>query len=383
MESVGIIAEYNPFHNGHLYHINKIKEKYKDHVIVLVMTGNFTERGDVSIIDKWKRTEIALKAGCDLVIELPFPFATQSADYFSYGAITLLEKLKVNKIVFGSESDNIATLNLIAKTQIDNPDFDKLVKIYSKFGENYPTAISKAIKDLTNESIKTPNDLLGVSYLKTILKNNYNIVPETIKRTNNYHDEDINGTISAATAIRKALKENEDISNQVPKYSIEYLNNLHYIDDYFPYLKYKIITENDLSIYNMVDEGIDKLLKKNIIKATSYDELINSIKSKRYTYNKLSRMLLHILCNFTKEKKNQFEKISYIRILGLNKKGSSYLNSIKKELDIPLISKISKEKDPMLEFEIETTKIYSLTENNQEKLVNQEYQKIIKGEEND
>ena len=133
----------------------------------------------------------------------------------------------------------------------------------------------------------------------------------------------------------------------------------------------------------MVDEGIDKLLKKNIIKATSYDELINSIKSKRYTYNKLSRMLLHILCNFTKEKKNQFEKISYIRILGLNKKGSSYLNSIKKELDIPLISKISKEKDPMLEFEIETTKIYSLTEDNQEKLVNQEYQKIIKGEEND
>lgn len=383
MESIGIIAEYNPFHNGHLYHINKIKEKYKNHVIVLVMTGNFTERGDVSIIDKWKRTEIALKAGCDLVIELPFPFATQSADYFSYGAITLLEKLKVNKIVFGSESDNIDTLNLIAKTQIDNPDFDKLVKIYSKFGENYPTAISKAIKDLTNESIKTPNDLLGVSYIKTILKNNYNIVPETIKRTNDYHDEDINGTISTATAIRKALKENEDISSQVPKYSIEYLNNLHYIDDYFPYLKYKIITENDLSIYNMVDEGIDKLVKKSIIKATSYDELINSIKSKRYTYNKLSRMLLHILCNFTKEKKNKFEKMSYIRILGLNKKGSSYLNSIKKELDIPLISKISKEKDPMLEFEIETTKIYSLTEDNQEKLVNQEYQRIIKGEEND
>ena len=136
-----------------------------------------------------------------------------------------------------------------------NTDFDKLVKIYSKFGENYPTAISKAIKDLTNESIKTPNDLLGVSYLKTILKNNYNIVPETIKRTNNYHDEDINGTISAATAIRKALKENEDISNQVPKYSIVYLNNLHYIDDYFPYLKYKIITENDLSIYNMIIGG--------------------------------------------------------------------------------------------------------------------------------
>jgi len=382
MESIGVIAEYNPFHNGHLYHLKKIKEKYKDSPIILIMTGNFTERGDVAIIDKWKRTEIALKYGADLVIELPFPFATQSADYFSVGAITLLENLKVKRLVFGSESNDLDTLKLIAKVQNNNPDFDKLVKIYSKFGKNYPTAISLTIKDLTNKEITTPNDLLGVSYLKTILKYNYKIIPETIKRTNDYHAEELAHEISSATSLRKALKEKKDISSQVPNDTTKYLTDLHFIDDYFNLLKYKIITEKDLSIYNTVDEGIDKLLKKEIIAATSYDDLINRIKSKRYTYNKLQRMLLHILCNFTKEEKENFTKITYIRILGFNTKGQKYLNSIKKDLTLPLISKITKEKDPMLTFELETTKIYALNleTNKQEELVKREYQQIIKGD---
>lgn len=383
MESIGIIAEYNPFHNGHLYHLKKIKEKYKDSVIILVISGNFTERGDVSIIDKWKKTQIALKAGIDLVIELPFPFATQSADYFSYGSITLLEKLKVNKVIFGSECDNIKDLEIIADAQINHPDFDKLVKIYSKLGKNYPTALALAVKDLTQKEISTPNDLLGISYIKTIKKNNYKIIPETIKRTNSYHDEELNDDISSATAIRKALIDGLNIENQVPKFALEYLKDLHTIEDYFPLLKYKIITEPDLSIYSTVEEGLDKKLKKEITQATSYQDLINRIKSKRYTYNKLSRMLLHILCNFTKEKKEQFQEITYIRLLGFSKMGQQYLNSIKKELDIPLISKISRNKDPMLEFEIETTKIYSLNLDKEKQiaLINKEYENLInKGE---
>ena len=373
MKMIGVIAEYNPFHNGHLYHLEQIKKKYPDYGIVLVMTGNFTERGGVSIIDKWKRCEIALKHGIDLVIELPYPFATQSADYFAYGAITILEKLKVERIIFGSESDNIEDLELIAKTQIDNPEFEKLVKIYSKFGNNYPTALSLALNDLINKKIDTPNDLLGVSYIKTILKNNYNIKYETIKRINNYHDKDLNDEISSASAIREALKNNLDISKQIPKDTLDYYNELHFIDDYFDILKYKIITENDLSIYNTVEEGIDKLLKKNINKVNNYDEFIKSIKSKRYTYNKISRMLLHILCNFTKEKKDMFKDITYLRILGFNDTGKKYLNSIKKEIDIPVISKITKEKDPMLEFEIETTNIYNI----KNKSVKKEEEKII------
>ena len=202
MKSIGIIAEYNPFHNGHLYHLKSIKEKYPDYVIILVMSGNFTERGDFTIIDKWKRSLIALKLGIDLVVELPYPFATQSADYFSFGAITILEKLNVEKVIFGSESNKIEDLELIAKTQINNDEFDKLVKIYSKMGNNYPTAIHNAIYDLTGKEIDTPNDLLGVSYLKAIYKNNYKIKAETIKRINNYHELELNSTFSSATSIR-------------------------------------------------------------------------------------------------------------------------------------------------------------------------------------
>ncbi len=380
MKAIGIIAEYNPFHNGHLYHLNKIKETYKDYKIVLVMNGNFTERGDVSIIDKWKKTEIAIKAGIDLVVELPFPFSTQSADYFSYGAITLLENLGVEKVVFGSESDNVEDLTLIAKTEINNPEFDKLVKIYSKFGNNYPTSLSLALQDLTEKKIDTPNDLLGISYIKTILKYNYKIEPITIKRNNNYHNQELNETNSSATAIREALKNKKDVFGYVPDYVLPYLTNLHFPDDYFDILKYKIITSKNLEIYQTVDTGFDKLLKKNIRNVKTIDELIKSVKSKRYTYNKINRMLIHILCNFTKEKANNFKDISYIRILGFNDNGRLYLNSIKKESPIKIISKITKNMDEMLEYELETTEIYDIPNN--ENLYKKELQKIIyyKGE---
>lgn len=380
MKSIGIIAEYNPFHNGHLYHLSKIKELYPDHTIILVMSGNFTERGDVSIIDKWKKTEIAKKAGIDLIVELPFPFATQSADYFSYGAITLLEHLKVERVIFGSESNKIEDLSLIAETQLNNEDFDKLVKIYSKFGHNYPTALSLALKDLTGKVITTPNDLLGISYIKTIKKNNYKIIPETIKRTSDYHNVSLIEH-SSATAIREALKGNKDVTNFVPEITKEYLTNLHFIEDYFPLLKYKILTEQDLSIYQTVDEGIDAALKKHILEVSSYEELVNKLKSKRYTYNKITRMLLHILCGFTKELAKQFNEITYIRLLGFSDKGRNYLNKVKKEVTIPIISKINREKDPMLEFELHATTIYSLTDEEPIKLHDKEYRNLMsKGE---
>ena len=372
MKAIGIIAEYNPFHNGHLYHLNKIKEMYPDYTIVLVMNGNFTERGEVTIIDKWKRFDIALELGIDLVIELPFPFSTQSADFYAFGAITILEKLQVEKVVFGSESNNIEDLKLIAETQINNAEFDKLVKIYCKLGNNYPTALSKALEDLVGKKITTPNDLLGISYIKTILENNYKIIPETIKRTNDYHDKEINNTISSATSIRECLKQDKSIKDQVPSNTLKRLDNLHYIDMYFNILKYKIITEEDLEKYQTVESGMNKKLKEVITEVNNYDELIKSIKTKKDTYNKISRMLLHILCNFTKEKAESFKDITYIRVLGFNNNGKQYLNSIKKDLDVPIISKITREKDPMLEFELNTTKIYDLIYN--EDLFKKEYQ---------
>ena len=378
MISIGIIAEYNPFHNGHLYQIKKIKEKYPDSVIVLVLGGNFTQRGDVSIIDKWTKCQAALNNGCDLVIELPFSFSCASADYFAYGAIKILETLKVDKLIFGSESDDINTLDIIASCQIKNDDFEKLVKVYSKLGYNYPTSISKAVEDLTNKKIDTPNDLLGISYLKTIKENNYKIIPEIIKRTNNYHDLNIDIEIASASAIREALKVKKDITNQIPENTHSYYNNLHFIDEYYPYLKYRIITSNDLSIYQDVDEGLDKKLKKEIINCNNFNDLVNSIKTKRYTYNKISRMLNHILCSYTKEEKELYKEPEYIRILGLNKKGQEYLNKVKKDITLPIISKVTREKDNMLEYEIETTKIYALPYDNYQTIVNKEFNKIVK-----
>ena len=372
MKAIGIIAEYNPFHNGHLYHLNKIKEEYPDYTIILVMNGNFTERGEVTIIDKWKRCDIALELGIDLVIELPFPFATQSADFYAYGAITLLEKLQVEKVIFGSESNNIEDLKLIAETQINNSEFDKLVKVYCKLGNNYPTALSKALEDLTSKKITTPNDLLGISYIKAIVENNYKIIPETIKRTNNYHDKKLTNSFSSATSIRESLKENLDIKKQVPLNTLKRLDNLHYMDMYFNILKYKIITEDNLEKYQTVETGMNKKLKDIITKVNSYNELIKNLKSKKDTYNKISRMLLHILCNFTKEDANSFKDITYVRILGFNNTGKKYLNIVKKDLDVPIISKITREKDPMLEFELTTTKIYDLIYN--EELIKKEYQ---------
>ena len=372
MKAIGIIAEYNPFHNGHLYHLEKVKEMYPDYTIILVMNGNFTERGEVTIIDKWKRCDIALELGVDLVIELPFSFATQSADFYAYGAVTILEKLGVEKVVFGSESDNIHDLKLIAETQLNNDEFDKLVKVYCKLGNNYPTALSKALEDLVGKKVTTPNDLLGISYIKTILKNNYKIIPETIKRTNDYHDKELNNTFSSATSIRESLKQDNSIKDQVPINTLKRLNNLHYMDMYFNILKYKIITEDNLEKYQTVETGMNKKLKEVISNVNTYDELIKSIKSKKDTYNKISRMLLHILCNFTKEDAEAFKEIKYIRILGFNKTGKAYLNNIKKDLDVPIISKITREKDPMLEFELNTTKIYDLIYN--EGLFTKEYQ---------
>lgn len=378
--AVGVIAEYNPFHNGHQYQINKIKELFPKEEIILVLSGNYTQRGDVSIINKWKKSEIALKAGIDLVIELPFVFATQSADLFSDGAITLLEKLKVDKLVFGSESDNLEELETIARCQIENEDFDKLVKIYSKFGNNYPTAISNAIYDLTGKKIDAPNDLLGVSYIKTILKNNYQIEPFCIKRTNNYHDNTIS-SISSATAIRKALEERQDIQDAVPDFVLPYLQHLHFREDYFPLLKYKIMTDDNLSSYQTVEEGIDNKLKKEVPNCYNYQELIDKVKTKRYTYNKISRMLLHILVGMKKDFAEKNRTIEYIRILGFNQKGKSYLNKVKKEIDCKILSKFERNYSDMLDFELYTTSIYDLPTH--ENLTKEEYKNHLGGIENE
>lgn len=358
MKTIGIICEYNPLHNGHLYHLKKIKEFYPNSLIILVLNGYFLERGDVSIISKKNKTYLSLINGIDIVIELPFVFGTQSADIFASTSITILEKLKCDYVIFGSECNNLDTLNKITDYTINNSDiYNTDVKKYLDMGLNYPTALAKAINiDFEFNS----NDLLGISYIKSIKLNNYNIEPITIKRTNNYLDTSSNEDIISATNIRNKIQNNIDISKYVPNTTIPFIENIS-LNNFFNIIKYKIITEHDLSIYLDVDEGIENRLKNVINECNNTQELIENIKSKRYTYNKIRRMLIHILIGFTKED-NKNLTLDYIKILGFNNNGKKYLNKIKKDIDIPL-TPIKKSK--VYQYELKTALIYDMVTNNQ------------------
>lgn len=355
---IGIICEYNPFHNGHIYHINKIKELYPDSTIILVVDSYFTERGDISVLDKFAKTEIALANNVDLVIELPFAFATQSADIFAKGAISILNKLNVDLVVFGSESNDIEGLKKAAAIQINNDSYDSLVKSYLQSGSNYPTALAKALDYFNQDKFDTPNDLLGISYIKAIMVTNSKIKPLTIQRTNDYHDLTLTN-ISSASAIRNAINDKNDISNSVPSIT---KNFIRYVDEkkWFNYLKFKIISDLDyLNQYQTVDEGIENRIKKFIYDSNSLEELILNVKSKRFTYNKIKRMFTHILCGFKKEDAKDL-KIEYIRVLGFNKSGQKVLNSVKKDLDVPIYFNYKEGLNKYFDLEFKTSVIYSL-----------------------
>ena len=353
MDVIGIICEYNPFHNGHVYHINKIKELYPNSLIVLVLNGLFLERGEMSILTKETKTRLALQYGIDLVLELPVIYGTQSADTFADKAVTILNIFGVNKIIIGSENNDSSILMKIANIELNNPNFNIKVKEYLSLGNNYPTSLAKALD--INFDFK-PNDLLGISYAKSIVSNGFKIELLTIKRTNDYHDTKSNAKIISAQNIREKLKNNIDISNYVP-YDINKLNkNINY-DNLFILLKYKINTENLSKILD-VDEGIEYRLKKYINSANNINDFISLVKTKRYTYNKINRLLIHILLNIPKDINNI--ELSYIKILGFNENGKDYLNSIKKELLIP--TEVNKESS-LYKYELRASIVYDLINN--------------------
>ena len=320
MKAVGIICEYNPFHNGHLYHIEKIKEMFPDYTIVLVLGGYFLERGEVSVMSKWSKTALALKYGVDLVIELPVLFGTNAGDYFAYYAVKILSSCGVKKLVFGSECDDVTLLTNIATLQNDE-EFNEKVKKELKKGSNYPTSLA-GVLEVKLES----NDLLGVSYIKAIQSLKADIEAVTIKRTNSFNDVDSLDSIVSAQNIRKRLLEGEDIKEAIPDYDTGLINTVDY-EKLFESVRFRILTDGDLSRFLGVDEGLENRLKAVIKDVTTYDELLEAIKSKRYTTSRLRRMLIHIFLGI--EKKDMDEVLDEHRVLGFNSRGKAYL----KELD--------------------------------------------------
>lgn len=356
---IGIVAEYNPFHNGHLYQIKKIREKYKDATIVVVSSSSFTQRGEISLLNKFDKTKVALNNGIDLVIELPYVYSTQSSDIFASAAIKILNYLKINTLCFGTERDNIDDIKICAQTQLNNPEYDILVKKYLNDGFNYPTALNKALKSLVDIEIAEPNELLALSYIKEIISNKLNIDIFNIKRTNDYHDIESNESIVSASNIRNKLINNIDIKDKVPSDVYDILKNIKFNNKYFEFLKYKINSESDLEKYLDVDEGLSTRIRNAINEPNNLEELIQNIKTKRYTYNKISRMLNHILCSFTKDERDDVKNIEYIRILGFNDTGQRHLNNIKNDLPINILNKYDTSYRA-LEIEKRVSLIYSM-----------------------
>lgn len=319
MKITGLIVEYNPFHNGHLYHINKAKELTNPDVLVAITSGNFNQRGDISIINKFDKTKAALENGIDLVVELPYIYTTQNAYVFGSKAVDILNKLNTNYLVFGSETNNLEELKKYAQLEVDVTRLKQLMHD----GNSYPKSYG-----LLSSSLY-PNDMLAVTYLKALA--NTNIEPISIQRTNDYLSQDLD-IISSATAIRKAVKDNLDISKTTP---IK-INDPIFNEDLYPYIRNILFTHSSeqLSKIFLVSEGIENLLKDNAIKYDNYEDFINNSVSRRYTRSRIQRILLQIANNITKNEVSALPDNNYIRVLGFNNKGQELLKSLKEDVNI-------------------------------------------------
>ncbi|MBM6618567.1 nucleotidyltransferase [Bacillus suaedaesalsae] len=383
MKSAGVIVEYNPFHNGHLYHLQQTKEVTRADVVVAVMSGYFLQRGEPALLSKWARTKMALSSGVDIVVELPYAFSTQKAELFANGAISILEAMNVDEVCFGSESGNISSfLATLSAMEENKAAFDVLVQKYSREGNSYPKAASLAYRALNipdaTVDLSRPNNILGYHYVKAIADQKARIKPITITRTGaNYHDEHFQSpSIASATSIRKALFSNEgtlqDILNYVPEATYtslfdykKVMGQLHDWEQYFSLLKYKVLTTdlNVLASLYEIEEGLEHRIVSSIKEATSYHEFMENLKTKRYTWTRLQRACTHILTHTKKDVMKRVtadHKSSYIRLLGMSQNGRAYLQKYKKELPLPLLTKLTSQSNEMQQLDIRAATTYGM-----------------------
>lgn len=360
----GIIAEYNPFHNGHLYQLNhSLKQTNADYTII-AMSGNFMQRGAPAIIDKHKRARMALENGADLVLELPICYASSSAEFFATGAVTLLDKLGVTtNLCFGSECGDISILKEIAEILLKEPeDYTEALRSFLRQGLSYPTARTQALLQYSpklsefKQELSTPNNILGIEYIKALLRRNSSIIPVTTMRVgSDYHDKNLETTKSSALAIREALflgKELSFLSTQMPESSYhifeEALKETSPLstDDFSSILHYKLLmeTESGFTKYLDVSSDLSDRIRKNLYKYTSYQSFCELLKSKDMTYTRISRCLLHILLDIKKSDLDTYREMDYVpyaRVLGFKKSATPLLSAIKKNASIPLVTKLA------------------------------------------
>jgi len=383
MKILGIITEYNPFHNGHLYHLFKAKEITGADYVVAVMSGNFLQRGEPAIINKWARTKMTLNAGVDLIIELPFVFSTQDANGFAFGAVKLLDSLQIiDYLCFGCETDNLDTLYSISNfLHIEPQEYKELIVYNCKSGYEFPKTRSQTVCDYhrifgidglekispseLSKLLKYPNNILALEYIKHLLNLKSKINPVAIKRMGaSYHQKNITGKISSATSIRNEIinnlspsktnpfKLNDKIKSTIPPSGFPVLERELRegrgpitLDSYRQYILATLrrMSLEDIFRIHGVTEGLENRIKKASLKSYTVEQLINSIKTRRYTRTKIQRIILHLMMNLSKKDVKIFNRRGplYARILGFSKKGKNLLRTIKKNSSTPLISKLS------------------------------------------
>ena len=341
MKITGIVAEYNPFHSGHEYQLKMAKKLSGCDCVAVVMSGNYVQRGEPAIIDKFKRAEAAIYGGADIVIELPMPFSSQNAEMFALAAIKELNKLHVDSISFGCENDNVEILQKIAELQL-SLRFNNNVKAEIKKGISYPSAMSNALKAVLGnetEAVYTPNNVLAIEYIKSAMKLNLNLEYYPVKRLGmNHNDTEISGQFHSASAIRKFIMDGSNTNLKVTDKSIEvvekfYMEHKKYntLNNYLDYLYYKIINTEDLHNIYEIKEGLNNKIASQVYKHENIDDLIMSLKSKRYTYSKLRRSLLNILLDIKTVDINKIlsTNFDYIKVLSFNNTGRKVIKYAK------------------------------------------------------
>ena len=387
---IGIIAEYNPFHNGHLYHFKESLKVTDSSYSIAIISGNFTQRGSTSLVDKWAKTEMAIKNGIDLVIELPLLYSISSAENFAEGAIKILDSLKiVDYLSFGSESGNLSTLNMIVDVLNKEPKAYKNILSHElSKGLSFPKARENALLMYLNDIrrfsnvLSSPNNILGIEYLKALKKLKSPITPITIERYNaRYHDTTYNGNVASATAIRNIVKNNgwDILRKVVPENTFSILlENIkvgHIVPDLSVFEKQIIYNLRKMSIQEIaelpdVSEGLENAIKNTANSCNSVVEFLNIIKSKRYTNTRIQRILLYALLGITKKDMTLSKKSTpYIRILGFNNKGKYLISEIAKaNPKLEIITSVKKYMDTsnnknskyILEKDIWATNVYTI-----------------------
>lgn len=369
MKVLGIIAEYNPLHNGHLYHIEQCRKKSGADYIVVVMSGNFTQRGEAAILDKWTRSRLAAQNGADLVLELPFAYAVNSAEYFAKGGVNILESLGcVTHIGFGAESESIQKLQQIADyTADENEDFQLALKEAMSQGLSYAKSREICIKhflgDESAELVKTPNNILAIEYLKQLKKSGSDIKPVVIGRKGaGYHDIAPEGGFASATAIRSYMT-NEERRSFVPAVVADALESASMKNDGFHLIQSKVLSSSpeELEKILAVGEGLENRMLDHIRASRSREDFIDRIKSKRYPQTRIQRILCQMLMGLT-----EFEDEYYARLLAAGSWGTALLKHIKKNSDVQVITNINKEArlPRIIKYDILASDIYNIIAGN-------------------